>query len=306
MFTPVTPITMNIPLSETTYSTTDYEMFKTPALLFKNNVLQKALDESRVTVNKTVLYRYGQVVPNDYPYRVLGSVIDLRAWQISTRTYYANSWNDPSAINVRKGGLSQGTMVYMPGRDNGQIGSTDMEGSFTTNQNTANKKYLFLETVFSGVKTGQYQNIISASGSIIVANNWPTVGRETHHIQLPISTWDAKTINMQLLPNESYLNITVYPDLTSSGLAYYNTEVIKDTVQSIPTTLNNQTNQVQSILNNKATQVIYVSKDNKSSLTQLGIPLTAVNGGVYLTNGGVRVQVIFYDKPSNLEQLNLS
>lgn len=75
---------------------------------------------------------------------------------------------------------------------------------------------------------------------------------------------------------------------------------------TLTNTLNSQTATLQTNLSNKATEMLYVSSNNKTILSKLGIPLTASDGGVYTTNGGVRVQVIFYSPPTNLDQLSLS
>lgn len=67
-----------------------------------------------------------------------------------------------------------------------------------------------------------------------------------------------------------------------------------------------QTNNFNAKIDGKATELLYVSNSNKTILSQLGIPLTATSGGVYTTSGGVRVQVILYSPPTNLDQLSLS
>lgn len=162
-------------------------------------------------------------------------------------------------------------------------------------------------------------NIFSASGGVTWGNNSGVTHQQawTTYMDslLGAGNWQFVGINsqgagviQQVTPFPENVDISRYVIFYRHSINFNDPAIDSNNQQTatLTNTLNSQTTTIQTNLSNKATEMLYVASNNKTILSKLGIPLTASDGGVYTTNGGVRVQVIFYSTPTNLDQLSLS
>lgn len=99
----------------------------------------------------------------------------------------------------------------------------------------------------------------------------------------------------------SNIEVTILPDTSQVGKIY-------DTVQSIPTTLNNTVNQINNSLSNQPLALVYIPNNSQRipQLAKLGLPSTITTDGIYKSSDGFKYKVVLYTPPTNVDQLNMT
>lgn len=99
----------------------------------------------------------------------------------------------------------------------------------------------------------------------------------------------------------THVLVNIAPDTTAIGR-------VETTVQSIPTTLNNTVNQINTSLANQPLALVYIPNNAQrtTQLAKLGLATNLTVDDIYKSSDGFKYKVVFYTPTSSVDQLNLT
>lgn len=108
-------------------------------------------------------------------------------------------------------------------------------------------------------------------------------------------------LQMSIDLNTSSVEVVILPDTSQVGKIY-------DTVQSIPITLNNTVNQINTSLANQPLALVYIPNNAQrtTQLAKLGLATNITTDGIYKSSDGFKYKVVLYTPPTNVDQLNMT
>lgn len=119
-----------------------------------------------------------------------------------------------------------------------------------------------------------------------------------------IFTSNVSNYNSQhgLSASVTHVLVNIAQDTTAIGR-------VETTVQQLPTTLNNAVTNINNQLANQILGTVQIMKDSPqkaSILSQYGLATNIIVSGIYPSAQGGKYRVVFYNAPTNIDQLNLT